>query len=460
MLEQVNKSIQARAFFRRGQKILVAVSGGVDSMVLLHLLHTLSKRASWKLTVAHFNHQLRGNSSRADERLVSKTARDLGLPFVAGRADVRRHARIKKISIELAARELRHRFLARTASRLAIPSIALAHHVDDRVELFFLRLLRGSGGEGLAGMNWRNPSPANPEIELVRPLLEATKLKLAEYAAEQEIGFREDRSNDSLDFNRNRVRHRLLPLLKKEFQPALEQVVWRSMEIVGAESEAVNAVAARWLKVKKRQRFAKLPIAVQRRALHEQLLALGMSPEFQLIEKLRIQADRPITVGTQQLITRDRAGTLTLSLLEETSGSRAQQRQRQARVVCHLQEAKSGEVLFSGKEVSWKIEPQRGVRRPTAARGREWFDVDKAGRAVTLRHWQPGDRFQPIGMKSAVKLQDLFVNAKIPRAARHRLIVAETESGEIFWVEGLRIGERFKLNPQTSRRLRWEWRVA
>src|SRR5262249_50888065 len=148
-----------------GQKILVAVSGGVDSMVLLHLLHGLSQKQKWQITVAHLNHQLRGRSSDADEKLVVRTARDLGLPLVAGRADVKRLVKTSKLSLEMAARKTRHEFLANTAARLKIPTIALAHHADDQVELFFLRLLRGSGSEGLAGMKWRNPSPANPKIE-------------------------------------------------------------------------------------------------------------------------------------------------------------------------------------------------------------------------------------------------------------------------------------------------------
>src|SRR5260370_33511651 len=121
-------------------------------MVLLHILYELSRQWGWELRVAHLNHQLRGSSSLADERLVRGTARALKLPLVVERADVRAFGKSQKVSVEMAARKLRHDFLARAAARHKIPSIALAHHADDQVELFFLRLLRGSGGEGLAGM--------------------------------------------------------------------------------------------------------------------------------------------------------------------------------------------------------------------------------------------------------------------------------------------------------------------
>ena len=133
------------------QTVMVAVSGGVDSMVLLHILHELAPKHDWRLVVAHFNHQLRGEASDADERLVQETARALGIPSVEERGDVRAEATLGKISIEMAARQLRHDFLARSARDRKIGTVALAHHAGDQVELFFLRLFRGAGGTGLGG---------------------------------------------------------------------------------------------------------------------------------------------------------------------------------------------------------------------------------------------------------------------------------------------------------------------
>jgi len=160
--EQIEEVIRGKRLFRDGQKILVAVSGGLDSMVLLALLQRLAGAHRWRLTVAHFNHQLRGKEADADERLVRDTANSLGLPLVAGSGAVKEHARRRGLSLEMAARELRHSFLATAAKNSGIASVALAHHADDQVETFFLRLLRGAGSRGLGGMDWLAPSPAKP----------------------------------------------------------------------------------------------------------------------------------------------------------------------------------------------------------------------------------------------------------------------------------------------------------
>ena len=170
-LQRTESEIQNRQLLSRGQKILVAVSGGADSVVLLHTLHSLAPQSAWKISVAHFNHQLRGRASDADEKLVRATAKKLRLKFFGGGAAVKAFAAQSKLSVEMAARKLRHEFLAKVAREQEISTIALAHHADDQVELFFLRLLRGAGGEGLAGMKWKSPSPADKKITLVRPLL-------------------------------------------------------------------------------------------------------------------------------------------------------------------------------------------------------------------------------------------------------------------------------------------------
>jgi len=431
-----------------GQKILVAVSGGLDSMVLLRVLSELTSLHRWKLTVAHFNHQIRGRAANADERLVRETAQSLKIPFVAGRGNVRVAARRDGVSLEMAGRKLRHEFFAATARRNRIPTIALAHHADDQVELFFLRLLRGTGGQGISGMKWANPSPADRAIRLVRPLLDQPKSALRKIARAAEIPFSEDATNAQVEIERNRIRHVLIPALKK-FSPAITETVPRLMELAGAEAEAIGDLAERWLASKRRAGFTKLPVAVQRRVIQLQLHALKETPTFDLVESLRLKAGVRIAIANDRVVARDAAGIVRAIQIEEKTFN-------PLHTEVLLKEA-SGREQIEVFYLHWKIEARAGAEftpRPNV----ECFDADRVGTRIWLRHWNAGDRFQPIGAASSRKLQDLFTNAKVPRSERHQRIVATTSKGELFWVEGLRIAEPFKLRTSTVRRLKWQWR--
>jgi tRNA(Ile)-lysidine synthase len=443
-LQRAAAEIQNRRLLSRGQKILVAVSGGADSMLLLHALNRLAKQNRWQISVAHFNHQLRGRASEADEKLVRLTAKKLRLKFFCGSADVKAFAAQSKISIEMAARKLRHEFLAATARKKKFSAVALAHHADDQVELFFLRLLRGAGGEGLAGMKWRSPSPADKMRSLIRPLLGFSKKEILEFAAEMKISFREDASNRSADFLRNRIRHELLPLLRKKYQPGVDKTVLRLMEIVGAEAELVGQVAGEM----KGTDFASWPVAVQRRVLQNELSSAAVVPDFDLIESLRCAPGKFFSISPALSVARDVAGKIKLRTTVPAEFSAGELRLKFP--------GRAGQLVFGGKKFVWQFQPFKSAAKLERFAGLEFFDADKIGAEIVLRHWRAGDRFQPIGMKSAVKLQDLFVNAKIPSPQRRRLVLAATAAGEIFWVDGLRIGENFKLTAGTRRRLAWQ----
>lgn len=460
LLEHLDETIRERRLLRRGQSVLVAVSGGVDSMVLLYALHKLSGKHRWKLAVAHLNHCLRGKSSDADARLVARAARRLRVRAVIERADVKVFARANKLSIEMAARQLRHAFLGRTAAKLKINTIAVAHHADDQIELFFLRLLRGSGSEGLAGMKWRGAAPfpdGGVRQELIRPLLDASKADIREFAARQKISFREDASNESLDFQRNRIRHELLPLLRRKYQPALDRTIARVMEISRAESDFMAGLADCWLAGGNAESaalpsdFRALPVALQRRCIQVQLQRQKVPAAFDLIESMRLRPGHLIKVSPNLAVVLRSDGRI------ELKQSIPNPAPNSAFSEIILNDC-AGKQVFEEVQFSWRTMSRRSRAKPKATPGRELFDADKVGRRIVLRHWRAGDRFQPIGMKSAAKLQDLFVNLKIPRELRHNLVLAEATTGEIFWVEKLRIGEQFKLSEATNRCLQWRWK--
>jgi tRNA(Ile)-lysidine synthase len=205
LLKQIRANVLDHQLFRSGEKILIAVSGGVDSIVLLHVLNTLAAEMRWDLTVAHLNHRLRARDSNADAKFVETVARRMRLRYSGSKDEVQAIARQNSISLEMAGRQARHAFFKQAALENKCTSIALAHHADDQLELFFLRLFRGSG-EGLGGMHWISALPTHPQLKLVRPLLNLPKAVLRDYAAAKKLAFREDASNASLNFQRNRIR--------------------------------------------------------------------------------------------------------------------------------------------------------------------------------------------------------------------------------------------------------------
>ena len=471
LLGQIRSNILDRQLFKRGERILVAVSGGVDSIVLLHALSSLALEMGWNLTVAHLNHLLRGRSSNGDARFVEAFTRRLGLRFRGTVAKVQSIARQNRISLEMAGRQARHTFLAEVARESKSTSIALAHHADDQVELFFLRLLRGSG-EGLGGMDWISALPGHPNLRLCRPLLNLPKAVLKEYAARMNLSFREDASNANLDFQRNRIRHQLLPLLKKDYQVGLESVVARTMDILSAEADCVGDIARQWIKTR-RPGFSSLPVAVQRRALQSQLYAVGIIPDFAQVESLRCFPHRPVNLRKEQRngpkegsgpqhsvksgeasVARDGQGSI---YFPETAVEDLVETDTDLELPIQL--GLKGKRNIGGAALCWRVENRPGSKAISISKVQilfECFDAEKLGERIILRHWRPGDRFQPIGMPNSVKLQNLFTNTRIPRNRRHQLLLATTERGDIFWVEGIRISEQYKLTPETRKRLVWQ----
>lgn len=448
---RVEAVIREHALLADGGAVLVAASGGCDSMVLLCLLADLAPGHGWRLAVAHFNHGLRGRASDADEALVRETAERLRLPFRSGRGDVRAQARTGGVSVEMAARVLRHEFLAREAVACGVAVVALGHHADDQTETFFLRVLRGSGGEGLGGMGFVDPSPADRRVRLVRPLLAETREAIRGWARERGVIFREDASNRRDDVPRNLLRRRVLPVLQRTIQPALSRTVARVMRVLGDDADFAAASARLWLGGGEAAGFDVLHPAVQRQVILIQLRELRVEAGFELVERLRREPRTPVITPRGLPVWRDAVGRL-------HAGRVRRGEFETARLEIPLT-GRAGEGVFGGLQVRWRIRVRKpgSVARLAGAGGREVLDAGAVGDRVTLRHWQRGDRFRPLGMTGTAKLQDLFVNARVPREQRHVRVVAVSGEGEIFWVEGLRPAEQARVRPATRRVLEWRW---
>jgi tRNA(Ile)-lysidine synthase len=435
-------------------------------MVLLHLLNGL--RRPWRLDVRvfHVNHLLRGAESNGDARLVETTCDEYHIPFSSARVNASRLANRQGVSIEMAAREARHAFLAKAALKHGCQVVCLAHHADDQAELFFLRLLRGSGPEGLSGMQIVAPSPADARVRLARPLLEFRRAELENYARTHRIEWREDSSNESLDHLRNRVRHTLLPSLARDFQPAVCENIVRVMDLLFEEQAAIAQLAAEWRSrpSEDRRAFQELPIGLQRRIIHDQMLELGVHPTFDACEFLRRHAEKPLSLkreranGKTTEISCSRSRTGALTILPVRAGEDFADASEEQRVELKFGPAPL-RIHFGKRVLELSVRPVAPIpRNPNSPVITEHFDARTIGKEVVFRYWRPGDRFQPIGMAHEVKLQDFFVNRKVPRLERHQRLIAVDASGRIFWVEGERISERHRVTSQTERVLRLTWR--
>jgi tRNA(Ile)-lysidine synthase len=295
--------IQTKTNFRfpREGRYLIGVSGGRDSVALLHWLINLGYK---KLIVCHLNHQLRGRSSDADARFVEKLARKYHVDFELGAVKVRTLAKKKKTSIEAAAREARYSFFAKAAKRHRCRAIFLAHHADDLVETFLLNLIRGAGLTGLAAM--RDVSKRHVDgvdLTIVRPLLSVWRRDIDKYVRECHLTFREDATNKNLAPTRNRIRNRIIPYLEKILGRNIRQNIWRTAAITAEEekwldNEVPDSTDADLAVPKLRA----LPIALQRRAILKWLRAQNVSEVgFHVIERVRSLADRETPIAKVNL---------------------------------------------------------------------------------------------------------------------------------------------------------------
>jgi len=449
LARRVQCNLESHRLVPDSRHLLVAVSGGLDSMVLLALLRELAGPLQFHLSVAHAHHQLRGPDADADAELVETVAHSWDLPLVTRRLAVREALERSPESLEMTARRLRHQFLAEAARSRMAERIVLAHHADDQVELILMRFLRGAGGEGLAGMAWHNASPADPSLTLVRPLLDLSKADLLRYAKANRVRFREDASNQDRQILRNRVRHELRPFLETHFNPSLADGLRRAATVVGADAEFVAQEAERWLQATgTRPEFERLHVAVQRAVIRQQLWQSGIDGTFDQIERLR-QSTQAVPMNSESVIHRSSDGTVARRAPLRSLGYRPQR-------VEVVPTTRSQEHVLSGTRVWLRLGPVPSLPiRPKPYT--EQFDVMSLKMPLTLRHWRPGDRFQPLGFRRSSKIQNLLVNRKIPAERRRALVIGADASGEVFWIEGLPPGERFKVTADTPRVLTLKW---
>lgn len=451
---RVRRTIRRHGLISRGGRVVVAVSGGPDSVALLHLLLELGREGDVEVAaVAHFNHRLRGAASDQDEEFCRRLASSLSLAFTTESADVAAAARHDRVSIEQAGHRLRYAFYDRAAARHQADRVAVGHTRDDQAETVLLRLLRGAGPEGLAGMHPRAGC-------VVRPLLAVTRDELREYLAAGRIAFCEDATNLDVALPRNRVRHELLPLLRARFSPSVVDVLAREAEIAREDAAYLDraAAAAEAGAVRRTPEgleidvpaLAALPAALARRIVRRAMAVLA--PDrfvgFDAVEAVLDLTDtscepgRRLDVPGQRV---ERRGEIVV--LRSRRGRSPAANPQRAEPFCYPLSV-PGEVDLPeagcriSADIAASIEglPSLGGRPDVAV-----VAADALAGQLAVRNRLEGERFRPLGLGGRKKLQDFFVDRKVQRALRDRVPLVVDGRGRIVWVAGHAVAEEVRV---------------
>lgn len=438
MLQRFINYIKDNHLFAQADTKLVAVSGGIDSVVLLDLLD----KAGHSFAIAHCNFRLRGEESDGDEKLVTGLSRKYDVPIYKTTFDTVGYAHDNKISIEMAARELRYRWFETVRTAHHFDFVAVAHHRDDQVETFFLNLARGTGLAGLTGMR-----PINGKI--VRPLLFASRQEIESYCQDNSLEFREDASNKNTDYQRNKVRHVLLPVMET-LNPSFREGLIRTMgHLEDAAAIYGQSVRQTWEKVSSK-RGNDIMISVP------ELKLLVPLPTY-LFEFLKPYCFNSFVIndiiasfdgisGKQFLspthrLVRDR-DSLVLSPLNPESRKQFYLEEGMTEIVSPI----FMKITAIAKNENFKIPDSQSVAL---------IDRDKLQFPLLIRKWLPGDYFRPLGMKGLKKISDFFIDSKLSLPEkRDTWIIANGE--QVVWIVGHRLDDRYKITSATRNILKLE----
>ena len=465
IIETVIKTVNENKMFSAGDRVLAGVSGGPDSVALLGLLNELSSRISITLGVAHLNHCLRPEAGQ-EARFVKALSEKLGLPFHLEKVDVNAHRRKHGLSLEEAAREIRHTFYKRVSKDAGYQKIALGHHREDNAEMVLMNLLRGSGPLGLSGI------PPVRDTVTVRPLINLTRAHILDYLDHRQLKYVTDPSNQDTRFTRNRIRHELLPTIKRDFNDNIIETLHRTATITGDENRWIESVMAPLyhtvIKSDNTKQVSldivalgKLSKAPSRRIVRRAITLLRgnirrvtlahVDAVIQLTEK-----DENARVDLPGLISAAKKGTRLILMVSD--GPRQPLEPEKPRP--HYRHRVEMQPLLSGKRFILEIEAigatmifsrldSFGLRKIRGSgQHTAFFDIDQLSFPLIIRNYQPGDRFTPLGMRGSKKVKKLFNERKVSRADR-QICPVLVSGNDIIWVVGHQSAENCKVFSRT-----------
>lgn len=481
-LETVRAFISGEELIDAGSAVLVGLSGGVDSVVLVEML----QRLGFDVRALHVNYGLRNAASDEDEHFVRSFCTRLAIGLQIEHVDTRSIAEERGTSVQEAARDLRYEAFDRSAGEAAIPRVAVGHHRDDQAETVLLHLFRGSGPEGLAGMPARRPLRTGSGVHLIRPLLCLRRGEIEAYAASRSLAWREDATNLKTTYRRGAIRTRIFPLIEEHFGAAATDNIVRSAELMRAyvESGLSDDVreafsAASEAKPSWRQDpevLGQLDLSVLRalnpalrgrivlEAIRRWLPALGATRRtVEEIEALmEVQPGRRLVHPTG-IVWRERERLLFVAGTEGADRISEEGATHPADSADQLSDG--GVMVLSATEpartpvgvVDLKMDVKVPSELSNGSRNEEYVDAERLGDSLIVRRWAPGDRFIPLGMDRPKKISDFLTDEKVPPHRREKVLVV-LAGEEIVWVVGHRISNSLRVRPNTKRVARFRFR--
>ncbi|NDI37051.1 tRNA lysidine(34) synthetase TilS [Chengkuizengella sediminis] len=468
LVQNVEKTIKEKHLFEAGEKIIVALSGGPDSMAMLHILHTLSSKWNFKLIAVHINHQFRGIEADQEEMLVHQWCNDLQVPCEIGKIDVPAYIEQTGKNAQAAAREKRYEFLFQIAEQYGSRKITLAHHADDQAETILMRLIRGTGPEGLTGISMRR---MENKMQLIRPLLRIYKSEILTYCHQNHLKFTQDSSNQQKKYFRNEIRLDVIPYLK-QYNQKLEKSLNRLSEMMTEEQSYLEQETNRYFKeiIKKnnngfyfsRKTFISLHIALQRRLIKLILSYLCSDPysfEYKIIEMCRVAIEQNSTstmhldVSEQIFFIReyDQVGFSNQKMNQDLSFSyKIEENTKQLEVF-------EANVLFEfAEQLVSKVDLDILIKG--RLNSEVIFDMNQLFFPLSIRNRKLGDRMQIKGLNGTKKVKDIFIDEKIPPSKREKIPLLVDAKQQVLWIPGIRVSSHAEMEEKTSRILHIQYK--
>jgi len=455
-IDKIRKTIEKFKLIEKGDKIIVAVSGGADSTALLFLLLRLKGHYDLKLYIAHLDHMIRKPGQRRDDYgYIRRLSLSLQLPLIFRKVDVPRYAKESGLSLEEAARNKRYEFLLSAARETGASKIALGHTLDDQAETILMRLIRGSGLSGLRGI------PVSRDLEdrqIIRPLLEVWRRDIDTYLRDLDVKPAEDVTNFMPKFFRNRIRLEAIGFLQK-YNPNIKETLARTAQSLTYDYEVLAKMIEKsfrsitktkngsvWIELRN---FKRKPIGLRRGILRRAIESLKgdlRDIDYSHIEKIEglIEAGR----GSLDLPNKLRVAVANSAIL---FGMVADSRERPARVMKRL--SVPGVTYIPELKLSFETAFVKGRLKSNKRTNVEYMDFEETRGPLYVRRWRKGDRFRPLGMSAHKKLQDFFVDEKIPRDERNNIPLV-VQGRRIIWVCGYRLSDEVKISDGTRRILK------